>query len=222
MYRLLAPQITEIPIFMQATDVSPEGLRAAVDQCVETGFEMIMMSFGDGMNMESKKTYIQSVADGVAYAHSKGIEVGGYNLMSASRHVAPGGNCLGPGGKPDGAACLASDWGDGYFATIKNFIEKTGYDTITTDGPLFEGAECHATNHSHHLGVLDSQWAQYERNMDFYAWCRARGMYIHSPDPYYLRGFNKDGMGYIETNWNLPLSEQVTLARQEIYDGTWN
>jgi len=45
---------------------------------VETGFEMIMMSFGGGMNMESNnQTYIQSVADGVAYAHSKGIEVGG-------------------------------------------------------------------------------------------------------------------------------------------------
>jgi hypothetical protein len=114
--------------------------------------------------------------------------------MSASRYVAKGGNCLGPGGEPDGAACLASDWGDKYFATIKNFIEKTGYDTITTDGP-FEGAECHATNHSHHLGVHDSQWTQYERNMDFYAWCRARGMYIHSPDPYYMRGINKDGMG---------------------------
>ena len=78
MYRLLAPQITENPIFMQATDVTPEGLKAAVDQCVETGFEMIMMSFGGGMNMESNnQTYIQSVADGVAYAHSKGIEVGG-------------------------------------------------------------------------------------------------------------------------------------------------
>lgn len=83
MYRLLAPQITENPIFMQATDVTPEGLKAAVDQCVETGFEMIMMSFGGGMNMESKnQTYIQSVADGVAYAHSKGIEVGGCEYFS--------------------------------------------------------------------------------------------------------------------------------------------
>jgi len=27
---------------------------------------------------------------------------------------------------------------------------------------------------------------------------------------------------YVETNWNLPLWEQITLARQEIYDGTWN
>ena len=34
-----------------------------------------------------------------------------------------------------------------------------------------------------------------------------RGMYIHAPDPFYMRGINKDGMGYVETNWNLPLCE---------------
>jgi len=63
---------------------------------------------------------------------------------------------------------------------------------------------------------------RYERNMEFYAWCKARGMYIHAPDPFYMRGINKDGMGYVETNWNLPLWEQINLARQNIYDGTWN
>jgi hypothetical protein len=36
-----------------------------------------------------------------------------------------------------------------------------------------------------------------------------------------MRGINKDGMGYVETNWNLPLWEQINLARQNIYDGTW-
>ena len=25
----------------------------------------------------------------------------------------------------------------------------------------------------------------------------------------------------VETNWNLPLWEQINLARQNIYDGTW-
>ena len=77
------------------------------------------------------------------------------------------------------------------------------------------------TEHAHHQGEGDSVWTQYERNMQFYAWCKARGMYIHAPDPYYMRGINKDGMGYVETNWNLPLWEQINLARQNIYDGTW-
>ena len=29
-------------------------------------------------------------------------------------------------------------------------------------------------------------------------------------------------MGYVETNWNLPLWEQINMARQNIYDGTWD
>jgi hypothetical protein len=30
------------------------------------------------------------------------------------------------------------------------------------------------------MGEADSAWTQYERNMEFYAWCKARGMYIHA------------------------------------------
>ena len=86
---------------------------------------MIIMSFGSGLNMESTDDkYIDSVAESVAYAHSKGIEIGGYNLMSSSRTVAKGGNCVGPDGKPAGASCLASDWSDNYFETIKRFINR--------------------------------------------------------------------------------------------------
>ena len=139
--------------------------------------------------------------------------------MSSSRTVAKGGNCIGPDGKPNGASCLASDWSDAYFATIKNFITQTGFDMIETDGP-YEGHTCASTTHAHHRGLSDSVWTQYERNMAFYEWCRARGIYIHAPDPFYMRGINKDGMGYVETNWNLPLWEQINLARQNIYDGT--
>eukprot|EP01079_Euglenida_sp_SAG-EU17-18_P007468 gene7468-1334_t len=198
MYRTVAPQVTENPVFMHLTDTSPEGIKKAADQCAEAGFEMIILSFGSGLNMESKdEVYIKAVADSVAYCHSKNISIGGYNLMSSSRTVAPGGNCVDPDGKPNGASCLASSWSDDYFDTIKNFIEKTAFDMIETDGP-YEG----------------------HRNMDFYAWCRARGMYIHAPDPFYVRGINKDGMGYVETNWNLELWEQINLARQNIYDGT--
>lgn len=221
MYRTLAPQVTENPIFMHLTDTSPEGIKKAVDQCKAVGFEMIILSFGSGLNMESKDPlYINRFKKSVDYAHSQGIQIGGYNLMSSSRTVAKGGNCLGPDGKPNGASCLASDWSDNYFDTIQNFINTTGFDMIETDGP-YEGHTCTSTTHAHHLGLADSIWTQYERNMKFYEWCRARGMYIHAPDPYYMRGINKDGMGYVETNWNLPLWEQINLARQNIYDGTW-
>lgn len=160
MYRTLAPQVTENPVFMHLTNTSPQGIKDAVDQCAEVGFEMIILSFGSGLNMESKDpAYINSVAESVAYAHSKNISIGGYNLMSSSRTVAPGGNCIGPDGKPDGASCLASSWSDDYFDTIKNFIVKTGFDMIETDGP-YEGARCASTTHNHHRGENDSTWTQ--------------------------------------------------------------
>lgn len=195
MYRTLAPQITENPTFMHLTNATPAGIRAAVDQCAEVGFEMIILSFGSGLNMEStSELYIKEVAASVAHAHSKGIQIGGYNLMSSSREVGEGGECLNKDGSLGGASCLASAWSDDYFGKIKSFIEATKFDMIETDGP-FEGSKCANESHTHHQGYGDSVWTQYERNMDFYAWCKARGMYIHSPDPFYMRGINKDGMG---------------------------
>ena len=191
MYRTLAPQVTENPIFMHLTDTTPAGIKKAVDQCAEVGFEMIIMSFGTSLNMENKDPkYIASVKASVDYAHSKGIEIGGYNLMSSSRTVAKGGNCIGPDGKPNGASCLASDWSDDYFTTIKNFITQTGFDMIETDGP-YEGHTCASTTHAHHRGLGDSVWTQYERSMVFYEWCREHGIYVHAPDPFYMRGINK-------------------------------
>ena len=37
MYRILAPQVTENPVFMHLTDTTPKGVRKAVDQCAEVG-----------------------------------------------------------------------------------------------------------------------------------------------------------------------------------------
>ena len=37
MYRVLAPQVTENPVFMHLTDTTPKGVRKAVDQCAEVG-----------------------------------------------------------------------------------------------------------------------------------------------------------------------------------------
>jgi len=48
---------------MHLTDTSPAGVKKAVDQCAEVGFEMIIMSFGSGLNMESKDpAYIKEVS----------------------------------------------------------------------------------------------------------------------------------------------------------------
>ena len=226
MYRIVAPQVTENPIFMHVRQSDPEAVRLAIDQCAEVGFEMVIMTFGSGFNIESEDpNYIAEMKELANYAHSKGIEIGGYTLMCASRGVGEDYNCIDPKTQKPGSrfgqsACLASEWADGYVQRVLNFMDATGMDIIETDGP-YHGDVCASTRHKHHRGLADSQLRQWESCISFYHQCRERGIYINSPDSYYLNGSNKCGMGYRETNFSLPREQQILIARQNIYDGTF-
>ena len=226
MYRTVAPQVTENPILMHVRSAEPDPVRLAIDQCAEVGFEMVIMTFGSGFNIESEDTeYIATMKGLTDYAHEKGIRLGGYTLMCASRNVGEDFNCIDPdtgqpGSKFGQSACLASRWADGYFQRVLNFMDATGMDVIETDGP-YHGDVCATTTHEHHNGLADSQLRQWEACVSFYHECRARGIYINSPDRYYLNGSNKCGMGYRETNFSLPRERQILIARQNIYDGTF-
>ena len=71
--QLLAPHVTENPIFFHATDVSDAGFRNAIDQMAEVGFEMLIFSFGSGFRLEtSDAAYLATIKAQVAYAKSKG------------------------------------------------------------------------------------------------------------------------------------------------------
>ena len=226
MYRIIAPQVTENPIFMHVRQSDSEAVRLAIDQCVEVGFEMVIMTFGSGFNIESEDpNYIAEMKELANYAHSKGIEIGGYTLMCASRSVGEDYNCIDPKTQKPGSrfgqsACLASEWADGYVQRVLNFMDATGMDIIETDGP-YHGDVCASIRHKHHRGLADSQLRQWESCISFYHQCRERGIYINSPDSYYLNGSNKCGMGYRETNFSLPREQQILIARQNIYDGTF-
>lgn len=226
MYRTLAPQVTENPIFMHVRNSNSASVRLAVDQCAEVGFEMVILTFWSGFNIESKDpAYIARFKADVDYAHSKGVELGGYTLMCASRNVGAANNCISPKtGKPGSmfgqSACLASEWADGYFRRVSNFMDATGMDMIETDGP-YHGDLCAFGKHKHHFGLADSQWKQWQACVNFYHACRRRGIYINSPDWYYLNGSNKCAMGYRESNFSLPRWRQILIARQNIYDGTF-
>lgn len=227
MYRTLTPQAMENPILMHVRESSSEAVRLAVDQCAEVGFEMVIMTFWSGFDIESEDPeYIARVKADVDYARSKGVELGGYTLMCASRDAGPEHNCISPetglpGSMFGQSACLASEWADGYSRRVLNFMAQTGLGVIETDGP-YHGDVCASTEHKHHRGLEDSQVAQWQACAAFYRACRERGIYVNSPDWYYFTGSNKSAMGYRETNWSLPRERQIVIARQNIFDGTFD
>jgi hypothetical protein len=226
MYRTIAPWITENPILMHLKSTDPATIRAAIDQCAATGFEMIVLSFGSGLDMENEDPAVLAGLRALAdEAHGRGVEIGGYSLL-ASRRIDDAADVIDPStGRPGGAAfghspCLESVWGRDYFRKLRLFFERTGFDLLEHDGS-YPGDLCASTAHPGHRGLADSQWAQWRRITGFYRWCRERGIYLNVPDWYFLSGSNKCAMGYREVNWSLPRDRQIVLARQNIFDGTW-
>jgi hypothetical protein len=224
MYRTVAPWTTQNPIFMHLVSHNDDEVRRAVDQCVATGYEAVILSFGSHLDMEdSSAANIARWSELAAYAHRKGILLGGYSLFS-SRHISDEDDVIDPKtGKPGGAffgnaPCFGSKWGLAYRDKIKYFFEKTGFDIWENDGP-YAGDVCASTSHPGHKGLDDSQWKQMEIQKELYHWLNARGVYINAPDWYFLDGTDKIGIGYREVNFSLPREQQLILNRQNIYDG---
>ena len=225
-YRALAPWAQENPILMHVRSAKPDAVKMAVDQCAEVGFEMVIMTFGSGFNIENEKSdYLAQIKSLADYARSKGVALGGYSLL-ASRSIDATNDAINPQtGKPGGARfgdspCLGSVWGENYFRKLRQFFEQTGCGVLENDGS-YPGDVCASTNHPGHTGLADSQWKQWRTISGFYQWCRARGIYLNVPDWYFLVGSSKTGMGYRETDWSLPREQQEIIERQNIYDGTW-
>ena len=85
--RTLYPQITEAPLYFYATQADSASIRTVADQCAETGFEAIILSFGSGFNPSSTNaSYIAQMAKDVEYVHSKGLIIGGCESLT---HMAP-------------------------------------------------------------------------------------------------------------------------------------
>jgi len=226
MYRTIAPWTTANPIFMHLVSKKDEQVYTAIDQCAATGYEALILSFGSHVNMEDTTAgnlaTLKKLAD---YAHSKNIKIGAYSLFS-SRKISEADDIINPKtGKTGGtffgnAPCFGSNWGIGYAQRIKTFFEKTGFDIWENDGP-FPGDQCASTSHPGHHGLEDSQWVQFNMQKQLYHWLNARGVYINSPDWYFLDGSNKTGIGYREVNFSLPRENQRILNRQNIFDALW-
>ena len=223
MYRTLAPWTTENPLMMHARFADWPQVKKAIDQCAEVGFEMVILTFGSGFNIEDdSEEYLAKMRSYADYAQSKGVEIGGYSLL-ASRSIGPDQDVVLPDGeKPTfgNSPCLGSNWAEQYFQRLYGFYRQTGFSLLEHDGS-YPGDPCLSENHPGHDSYADSRWNQYRVISGFYRWCRSEGIYLNVPDYYYLTGSNKCGMGYREVNWSLPRAQQVLHTRQNIYDGAW-
>jgi len=223
MYRTIAPWTTENPLMMHARFADWERVKRAIDQCAEVGFEMVILTFGSGFNIEDDRpAYVEQMRQYADYARGKGIEIGGYSLL-ASRQIGGGNDVVSPEGrKPTYGHCpaLASEWGQDYFRKLYRFYEKTGFMLLEHDGS-YPGDIDVTPRPPLQKGEKDSRWVQWRIITEFYKWCRKNGIYLNVPDYYYLCGSNKNAMGYREVNWSLPRAQQVIHTRQNVFDGTW-
>ena len=212
---------------MHLVSRNDDEVRNAIDQCVATGYEALILSFGSHCNMEdTTAANIEKWKELADLAHKKGIKIGGYSLFS-SRRISDEDDVIDPvTHKPDVAAffghapCLGSKWGLAYINKLKYFMSQTGFDIFENDGP-YPGDVCASTAHPGHKNLADSQWRQMELQKGLYHWCSEHGIYVNAPDWYFLDGTNKTGLGYREVNFSLPRDQQKILNRQNIYDGTW-
>ncbi len=227
MVRTIAPWVTENPLMLHLASSELEAVRTGIDQAAECGFELVSVTFGSGLDMEDERPEnLAKFRELAAYAKQRGIELGGYSLLSSRRIAPDSDNCIHvetgePGGQIFGyAPALASAFGQEYFRKLRRFFEETGFVEFTHDGS-YPGDFDAVARPPLQRGYEDSQWVQWRIITDFYRWQRARGVYLEVPDSYFLCGSSKCGMGYRETNWSLPRREQVIHTRQNIYDGTW-
>ncbi len=223
LYRVIAPWTTENPLMMHLVSSRGEAVTNAINQCAAVGFEMLILSFGSGFDMENERpTTLERARNWSAYARGKGIEIGSYSLL-ASRRVGGGHDVVMPPGEKitfGNSPCLQSRWGTNYFRRLYDFHRASGFTLLEHDGS-YPGDVCASTNHPGHRGLADSRWNQWREISTFYQWCRAQGFYLNVPDHYFLAGSTKTGMGYREVNWSLPREQQVIHTRQNIFDGTW-
>ena len=225
MYRTIAPWTTQNPIFMHLVSKNDQEVKNAIDQCVATGYEAVILSFGSHLEMEDTTSANLNRWKALAkYAHDRKILLGGYSLFS-SRRISDEDDVVDiKTGKPGGAffgnaPCFGSKWGLAYRDKIQNFFSYTGFDIWENDGP-YPGDVCASTKHPGHLGYDDSQWKQMEIQKGLYHWLNEHGVYINAPDWYFLDGTHKIALGYREVNFSLPRPQQKIINRQNIHDGT--
>jgi hypothetical protein len=86
MYQTIAPWTTQNPIFMHLVSKNDAEVFSAIDQCKETGYEALILSFGSHLEMENNsKVNLERWKKLADYAHQRNILIGGYSLFSSRK-----------------------------------------------------------------------------------------------------------------------------------------
>ncbi len=226
-YRTLAPQVTESLLTGGITSHDRKELKHFITQMGELGFERLDIMAWPGISHDKLDTaYVALWKEIAAFAKERNIVMGGYELQVASRGRGAAVDCVDPEtGKPGSlfgqSVCIASKWKDTYYPAMWQFFDRTGLMTFNMDGP-YHGDVCASTVHPHHHSLEDSQWKQWQTQVEVLHELQRRNMYVPIPDWYFLNGQSATGMGYREASANLTPQQQLLLGRQYIYDGTWH
>jgi hypothetical protein len=231
-YKTLAPQSNEHLFEVHAPSSHHiKHLGPLLDQMHEVGFEQLQApehpgSFNYADASPGNIAAMKTVCD---YAKKYDIRVGAYQLMMASQGWGSrqdNFNCIDPVSKNPGSAfgqsaCGASAWADMYYSNMWKVIDGAGMRAFKPDGP-YHGDCCAATDHPHHQGLEDSQWAQWKWMCKILHEGQKRDLYLTIPDWYVLNGQTCTGMGYREATDNIDIGLQTLIYRQYIFDGTWH
>jgi hypothetical protein len=222
-YKKLAPQVNE-HLIQFACPGPARRLKAAIDQISQVGFDKLFIDSGITYEDISERNidWLKDVCD---YAKTKGICVGGYELMMASRGRGAENDCIDPATMKPGSmfgqsTCGGSQWGQTFSSNIWVLVAATGLDSFDPDGP-YHGDPCASTTHPGHRGLEDSQWTQWRFMCNILHEGQKRGLSLPAPDWYFLNGQSSTGMGYREATDTLNIVLQTVLYRQYIYDGTY-
>jgi hypothetical protein len=218
---LVAPQALENPLQNHLTASDSASIRASCSQMAQVGWEMLVLSYGSGADVESSDpAYRARIAGDIAFCNALGIEVGAYDLIGWTRSPGRGWDALAQDGSDSGDACFASGWETYLLQAFLSFINSTGLTMVETDGP-YAGYGCANSTHTGHHGWGDSVQIQSRSMAATYEALQSRGVYVNAPDSWFLSGISKMGIGYNEGTFRLADVDLISLIqRQVIFDAT--
>ncbi|NQX66499.1 hypothetical protein HQN90_10215 [Paenibacillus alba] len=211
MYRILFPQIGDNPTIFHLISNKAEVIKKEIDKASAVGFDMILSSFGSGVNIENvSETNIKYYKDIYDYAKQKDIMMGAYVVMSPRKDQPENEQYQGAWGT---MRDMTSPTAERWYANVLKFIDQTGLKAIEIDGVYPNDSNGERT------GSIVKQWERAIKkfNQDL----RARNMYINEPDWGFLTGASKAVMGYEEIAFSQPRLEQLIYGRMVAYNGTF-